>query len=220
MYESAKEFAIKYAGRQVQITGSSPSTLIPNPLGRIIGYREPYITLELEGESWNASWECNINYIQQSLSFVVPIDSLRSEIKNIYRVWEVGQRYITILDVKPIVLYPSSCKFCKSVARKIGSIVFCSNSKCKTRNKFRKQYKSKVIKRVGMNCPTCGEPATTSSRGGAVSSGVYRLNCNQVHSWNYSPKKGDILKCSLYGVLRKGMFPDYVFDGNNFNKAL
>ncbi len=41
---------------------------------------------------------------------------------------------------KPVPAYTMACRFCSKPARKIGKALFCSNDRCKSRNRFKKIF--------------------------------------------------------------------------------
>lgn len=103
----------------------------------------------------------------------------------------------------PTIVYPNHCKLCKSPSRKCGKVILCSNTKCKTRKNFNKQYRcGMIIKQIADNkvgieqsidkygfvlCPTCKNRAQFALN---IGSSLYDTMCPNGHMWKHHWENG------------------------------
>jgi hypothetical protein len=123
--EESKAFATKYAGKYAKLQ-------YLNKEFRIVGYDGIFVVIERDDSvGWTAY---NYAFTQvvylnagKTYYYVIPAD-------------------LTLVEkIKPIKLYPNICKTCKLPARIINKLVFCSNTRCKSRKKINKLYKPTSI---------------------------------------------------------------------------
>lgn len=96
--------------------------------------------------------------------------------------------------------YPHTCSYCNSPARKVNSIVFCSNLKCKPARNYIKNIakicKAKVSKDTDNQgfilCPSCKHRAIQALFD-------RNFNCSNGHTWTHISKSGDKIDCRDVG---------------------
>lgn len=170
-----RKFAEENAGQRVRIINIGH---IPNgatELARVIGHNKTSLVVEFEeqGHGWRIEREYGITFV----------------VNNAVRGWYVPLEQIELVKpLKEIKPYPHTCKICKAPSRKNGSIVLCSNVKCKATNK--KRYVSAVQKRdtykrdTYIRCPVCkGIAASADGRSHKDGEIWYSFVCMKDHRW-------------------------------------
>lgn len=105
-----------------------------------------------------------------------------------YRFNDVNDIVVMPLKKNVINPYPNTCKICKAPSRKLGLLVLCSNTKCKSRGIVKKIYYNMAVPTPVhaqedvdaegyILCPECYERAYSSD-----STGLWAM-CRKNHRW-------------------------------------
>jgi hypothetical protein len=115
--------------------------------------------------------------------------------------WNVSNIHLSSIDdTKPIRPYNKTCQKCHSPAQKMGSLMFCSNRKCKTRKAVYKTLPKisaitgLIDKDCYLLCAECGMRITNVSQVSSVDKpviGQYRLICDNSHHRTHNMKNGE-----------------------------
>lgn len=198
----AKEFAEQYADHVVIVHGTDLpfGGTGPDPHARVVGYNQDDLTaviVEFEDETDRmASWPMESNpftlCVEQD-SFKDPPHAWSVTLTELEVIGKRGKASNKTYDLNP---YPIKCKVCKSMARKICGVIYCSNIQCKTRSKRPKL--SNGPKTHLLRCPKCKAKAVqwtqTKNQSGLV---VNMLSCFGGHRWQQEPKVNDLIASSL-----------------------
>ncbi len=187
-----QEYAIKYAGRKVQIFGTLDVPRYKEnrePFARVIGYytnpvmHPGWVVIDFVEASDNAkAWDLSERPGQITLV-----------VKDADKGWRVPIENVKLYDERPIVAYPHKCKLCKAPARKN---VLCSNMHCKSRSGYLREVKSKIITPADkfIRCPKCNSVADSAS-GGFDDINHHAFTCPEGHRWQCKASIGDMVDC-------------------------
>jgi hypothetical protein len=208
---TAKQFAEKYAGKQIKFINSVK-------VGIVVGYTEVgYICIELINTA-NA-WSSNEARIAGATLIFPCMSFSRHAIETLELMHE---------PVKP---YPHKCKVCHSPARKTKNTYMCSNVKCKTWKKVRKQ--AAVIKNKDTNtdkdgfviCPACSSFVFETmyvSENYITDTGWLRNNeCKNGHKWQITWRDGYKLKLYVFSAdgskIDENTYYKWVFENDHWS---
>ena len=223
---TAKELIQKYPGWRVEISDAALQGItnlgrsISKAYGRIIGRRDyskqPYFN-EGYDDNYVVIWfedEELRKYVWSLDQYPLALCVNRDNLEEPHTGWLVHPTHIKPLeppkpvkkyDVRP---YPGKCKVCKSPARKICGVTYCSNLRCKTKYTHPKFPTPKV--RI-LSCPMCGSKRLTArylpmrtlkskltiGKPSIVmrneSKNTWMLYCDKKHKWEHDLKVNDVL---------------------------
>jgi hypothetical protein len=195
---SAREFASKYPGQVVKLTSDGANyygVSAEFPIGIVVGYRNG--TMGIPGSSKVVVWRDKLEVINnlepktgRNYNSVV-LEQISS--RNTVYFLSVNQIEL-VTKLKPVTIYPNTCKRCGSSCRNGASFIICSNEHCKANKIVVKSLGILKVKTTDKElyvlCPFC-----QSRELGVSGDGQRELTCvkSRNHKWNHSWKNGQKL---------------------------